>query len=132
MISKNLTQSTEVLYSEPTIAPWKIKLLYDGLCPLCMREVNFLQKRDAGRGIVAFVDIADLDYDPAEHGGVEFAEAMGRIHAVLPDGTVIRDVAVFRRVYEELGMGLDLCRNEVACRRSDRPPAVYPLGKTAA
>jgi predicted DCC family thiol-disulfide oxidoreductase YuxK len=96
---------TEALPSNPAIAPWKIKLLYDGLCPLCLREVNFLQKRDAGRGIVAFVDIADLDYDPAEHGGVEFEDAMGRIHAILPDGTVIRDVAVFRRVYEELGMG---------------------------
>ncbi len=24
---------------------WKIKLLYDGDCPLCMREVRFLQKK---------------------------------------------------------------------------------------
>jgi predicted DCC family thiol-disulfide oxidoreductase YuxK len=84
---------------------WVIKLLYDGQCPLCLREVNFLTRKDSGRGIVAFVDIADLDYNPLEHGGVEFAEAMGRIHAVLPDGTVIRDVEVFRRVYDALGMG---------------------------
>jgi predicted DCC family thiol-disulfide oxidoreductase YuxK len=84
---------------------WKIKLLYDGLCPLCLREVKFLRKRDRGRGIVEFVDIADLDYTPAEHGGVEFAAAMGRIHAVLPDGTILQDVAVFRYVYEALGMG---------------------------
>jgi predicted DCC family thiol-disulfide oxidoreductase YuxK len=84
---------------------WKIKLLYDGLCPLCLREVNFLTRSDAGRGIVTFVDIADLDYRPAEHGGVEFAEAMGRIHAVLPDGSVICDVEVFRRVYDALSMG---------------------------
>lgn len=91
--------------ADPAPKSWKIKLLYDRQCPLCMREVNFLQKRDAGRGIVAFVDIADLDYDPQENGGVGFAEAMGRIHAVLPDGTVLQDVAVFRRVYEELGMG---------------------------
>jgi predicted DCC family thiol-disulfide oxidoreductase YuxK len=105
MVSKSSTSSTEVPPLDPAIAPWKIKLLYDGLCPLCMREVNLLQKRDADRGIVAFVDIADLDYDPEAHGGVEFEDAMGRIHAVLPDGTVIRDVAVFRRVYEALGMG---------------------------
>ncbi len=84
---------------------WKIKLLYDGQCPLCMREVNFLRQRDAGRGIVSFVDIADPNYDPEANGGVDFATAMGRIHAVLPDGTVIKDVEVFRRVYEELGMG---------------------------
>jgi predicted DCC family thiol-disulfide oxidoreductase YuxK len=84
---------------------WKIKLLYDGLCPLCLREVNFLTRRDAGRGIVAFVDIADLDYSAADHGGVEFAQAMGRIHAVLPNGTVLCDVEVFRRVYDVLGIG---------------------------
>ncbi|MBD2360548.1 DUF393 domain-containing protein [Anabaena minutissima FACHB-250] len=84
---------------------WKIKLLYDGECPLCLREVNFLQKQDAGRGIVAFVDIAADDYTPENHGGVNFETAMGRIHAVLPNGSVIKNVEVFRRVYEELGMG---------------------------
>ena len=52
-----------------------------------------------------FVDIADDDYTPEAHGGVDFETAMGRIHAVLPDGTVIKNVEVFRRVYEILGMG---------------------------
>lgn len=84
---------------------WKIKLLYDGACPLCVREVNFLRKRDAGRGLVAFVDIADDHYSAADNGGVDFETAMGRIHAVLPDGTVIKNVEVFRRIYEILGMG---------------------------
>ncbi|MDX2232192.1 MAG: DUF393 domain-containing protein [Leptolyngbyaceae cyanobacterium bins.349] len=84
---------------------WKIKLLYDGECPLCVREVNFLRQRDAGRGLVAFVDIASDDYTPEANGGVDFATAMGRIHAVLPDGTVIKNVEVFRRVYEVLGLG---------------------------
>ncbi len=89
----------------PIKSSWKIKLLYDGECPLCLREVNFLLKRDAGRGIVKFVDIADLNYQPEDNGGVDFETAMGRIHAVLADGSVIKDVEVFRRVYEELGMG---------------------------
>ncbi|MGF1523373.1 MAG: thiol-disulfide oxidoreductase DCC family protein [Leptolyngbyaceae cyanobacterium] len=84
---------------------WQIKLLYDGDCPLCLREVNFLQKKDAGRGLVDFVDIADDNYNPAENGGVDFATAMGRIHAVLPDGTVIKNVEVFRRIYSILGIG---------------------------
>ncbi len=49
-----------------------------------MREVNFLKRRDAGRGLVAFVDIADESYILEAHGGVDFETAMGRIHAVLP------------------------------------------------
>lgn len=84
---------------------WKIKLLYDGECPLYVREVNFLTKKDAGRGIVKFVDIADLDYNPQANAGIDFATAMGRIHAILPDGTVVKNVEVFRQVYECLGMG---------------------------
>lgn len=55
-----------------TAETWKIKLLYDGECPLCVREVNFLTKKDGGRGIVKFVDIADQDYSPEENGGVDF------------------------------------------------------------
>lgn len=84
---------------------WKIKLLYDGECPLCLREVNFLTKKDAGRGIVNFVNIADSSYDPKDNANIDFETAMGRIHAILPDGTVIKNVEVFQRVYEELGMG---------------------------
>ena len=91
--------------SEVTTQPWRIKLLYDGECPLCLREVNFLQKRDAGRGLVAFVDIADESYKPEDNANIDFKTAMGRIHAVLPDGTVVKNVEVFRRVYEALGMG---------------------------
>ena len=26
--------------------PWQINLLYDSDCPLCMKEVDFLRKRD--------------------------------------------------------------------------------------
>lgn len=89
-----------------SVAPsWKIKLLYDGECPLCLREVNFLRKRDAGRGLVRFVDIADQNYSPDENSGIDFETAMGRIHAILPNGTVVKNVEVFRRVYETLGMG---------------------------
>lgn len=89
----------------PHATPWKIKLLYDGDCPLCLREVNFLRQKDSGRGLIAFTDIADDDYDPDDNGGVDFATAMGRIHAVKADGTVIQNVEVFRQVYDTLGIG---------------------------
>lgn len=85
--------------------PWKINLLYDGDCPLCVREVNFLQKKDAGRGIVKFTDIADLNYSAEENGGIDFETAMGRIHALRADGSIVKNVAVFREVYDALGIG---------------------------
>jgi predicted DCC family thiol-disulfide oxidoreductase YuxK len=94
--------STDNLTRKPA---WKIKLLYDGECPLCVREVNFLTKKDAGKGIINFVDITDLDYNPEDNAKIDYATAMGRIHAILADGTVIKNVEVFQRIYEELGMG---------------------------
>ena len=97
--------TTELINNRLKKPDWKIKLLYDGECPLCVREVNFLTKKDRGRGIVKFVDIADDTYDPKNNADIDFATAMGRIHAILPDGSVIKNVEVFRKVYEALGMG---------------------------
>lgn len=100
-----IAPTTEDRRNTKSADSWKVNLLYDGDCPLCLREVNFLQKKDAGRGIVKFTDIADLDYRPEENGGVDFETAMGRIHAVLADGTVVKNVEVFQRVYDALGIG---------------------------
>ncbi len=106
MSSSNATSSINARNPDASTGQsWQIKLLYDSECPLCMREVNFLRKRDAERGLVKFVDVADDAYSAQENGGVDFETAMGRIHAVLADGTVIKNVEVFRRVYEILGMG---------------------------
>ena len=87
----------------------QLTLLYDGGCPLCLREVRFLEQRDrrlhAEALRLAFVDIDAADYDPAAQGGIGYREAMGRIHAIAADGTVLRDVAVFRRAYALVGLG---------------------------
>ncbi|MFN9630458.1 MAG: thiol-disulfide oxidoreductase DCC family protein [Cyanobacteriota bacterium] len=86
-----------------------LTILYDGGCPLCMREVTMLQRRDQRRNgeqpRLAFVDIDPADYDPSAHGGITYREAMGRIHGLTADGEVLRDLTVFRRAYELVGLG---------------------------
>lgn len=88
----------------------ELTLLYDGGCPLCLREVRFLKQRDqqrqsaAGAPQLTFVDIDAPDYEPAAHGGISYREAMGRIHGLRADGTVLRDVAVFREAYRLVGL----------------------------
>eukprot|EP00850_Spirogloea_muscicola_P018783 SM000176S03114 [mRNA] locus=s176:77550:79505:+ [translate_table: standard] len=84
---------------------WEVKMLYDGDCPLCMREVNMLRGRNEGYKTIAFVDIASDDYRAEDNAGIGFEEAMGRIHAVLKDGTVVTNVEAFRKLYEAVGLG---------------------------
>ncbi|MBM5822184.1 MAG: DUF393 domain-containing protein [Cyanobacteria bacterium K_Offshore_surface_m2_011] len=83
----------------------ELTLLFDGGCPLCLREVNSLRRREAGAGRLAFVDVNDPAYDPACHGGITYSEAMGRMHALGSDGQVIQDVEVFRQAYALVNLG---------------------------
>ncbi|TYH81232.1 hypothetical protein ES332_D03G185000v1 [Gossypium tomentosum] len=84
---------------------WKIKMLYDGDCPLCMREVDMLRERNKQYGTIKFVDISSDDYSPEENQGLDYKTVMGRIHAILSDGTVVTDVEAFRKLYEQVGLG---------------------------
>ena len=79
-------------------------LLYDGGCPLCSREVALLRRRDRGRGALGLVDIAAPGFDPARYG-TDHATLMARIHGVLPDGTLVEGMEVFRRAYAAVGLG---------------------------
>jgi predicted DCC family thiol-disulfide oxidoreductase YuxK len=67
-------------------------------------EVNFLRKRDINN-LIKFTDLSSPDYDPKDHGNVQFKEGMRKIRAVLPDNTVVTGVEVFRRTYEAIGLG---------------------------
>jgi len=82
----------------------EITFLHDGECPLCAREVAMLRRLDRGRGRLAFDDIAAPGFDASRYGRSQ-AELMARIHGVLPDGTLIEGVEVFRRAYAAVGLG---------------------------
>lgn len=80
-----------------------VEVFYDGDCPLCMREIRMLRRRDRGERI-RFTDIAADGFDAAATG-VTWEALMNRIHGRLPDGTLIEGVEVFRRLYTAVGWG---------------------------
>lgn len=85
-------------------AAWHLRILFDGECPLCSREIAMLRRLDRGRGRIEFDDIAAPSFDAADYG-VEHAALSARIHARLPDGRLIEGVEVFRRAYAAVGLG---------------------------
>ena len=72
--------------SAPTV--WEIEAFYDGACPLCRREVNFLRRIDR-HGKIRFTNIASDDFC-ADDYGIELDEFMTEIHGRLPNGTWVR------------------------------------------
>jgi predicted DCC family thiol-disulfide oxidoreductase YuxK len=88
---------------EVDVAP-EITVLYDGNCPLCLREVRMLKARDPQGRSAGFEDISAPGFDPARYGR-SHPELMARIHGVLPDGRLVEGMEVFRRVYAAVGLG---------------------------
>jgi len=82
----------------------KLILLFDGGCPLCLREVKFLRSRDTLDNI-SFIDIDSPKYQPDLYSGISYKDAMGRIHAINESGEILKDVAVFREAYRLIGLG---------------------------
>ena len=81
----------------------RFTLLYDGECPFCRREVEWLRRRDR-EGHLALEDIAGPGFDPAQYG-LTREEVVGVLHGVLPDGRVVRRVEAIRQAYQAVGLG---------------------------
>ncbi|MBO8229624.1 DUF393 domain-containing protein [Prochlorococcus marinus str. MU1404] len=82
----------------------KLTFLFDGACPLCLRETNFLKKRDISNQI-AFIDINRKDYDQRLFNDISYSEAMSNLHGIMENGEIIRGLDVLAYSYELVGLG---------------------------
>ena len=83
--------------------PKEIEVFFDGGCPLCLREIRFLKRLDR-HGRIQFTDIDAPDFS-SESCGKTYDELMAKIYGLLPDGSWITGVEVFRRLYTAVGFG---------------------------
>ena len=82
----------------------KLIFLFDGGCPLCLRETNFLKSKDELNKIV-FVDINNVNYNPILFKDISYAEAMSNLHGILENGNIIKGLDVLAYSYELIGLG---------------------------
>ena len=82
----------------------KLIFLFDGGCPLCLRETNFLKSRD-NLNKIKFVDINNDDYNPILFQGISYSEAMSNLHGILENGDIIKGIDVLAFSYELIGLG---------------------------
>lgn len=83
-----------------------VKVLYDGLCPICVTEIRFLQFLQKNRpGKVDFVDISLSGYDGAKYKGVSYEMAMEEMHVIDEKDEVHRGIPAFAVMYSAVGLG---------------------------
>ena len=82
----------------------KLTIFFDGGCPLCKREIDFLQSRNK-KGYLSFIDINTSDFYIDLKYGITYKQAMERIHALKSDGSVIKDIKVFQEAYNLIDLG---------------------------
>ena len=82
----------------------KLIFLFDGGCPLCIRETKFLKKRDVSNKI-NFVDINTDNYFPSLYRDISYEQAMSNLHGILENGDIIKGLDVLAYSYQLVGLG---------------------------
>ena len=82
----------------------KFIFLFDGGCPLCLRETKFLKKKDVSNKI-NFVDIDSDNYNPELYQDISYAQAMSNLHGILENGDIIKGLEVLSYAYKLVGLG---------------------------
>ena len=93
---------------------YPLKIFYDASCPVCALEMDHIRARDSG-GRLDLVDMSAPGFDASCHG-LALADLDAEIHAVRPDGSVLRGMPVLRLAYDAARLGWLL-----------RPTGVAPL-----
>jgi predicted DCC family thiol-disulfide oxidoreductase YuxK len=78
-----------------------LEVFFDGECPLCLREIKMLRRRDRAQQL-SFTDISAPGFS-AEARGYSHERLMAEMHARTPEGETLVGVEVFRRIYDSLG-----------------------------
>lgn len=80
----------------------KLTLFYDGFCPICQREIAWLQSRNHHNALM-FQEIHAEDFDPSSLG-VSLEDLMAEIHGVTEEGLLIKGIDVFYLSYQAVGL----------------------------
>lgn len=82
-----------------------VRVLYDGECPICVKEISLLQFLQRNRAEkVDFVDISLPEYDGTKYG-VSYEIAMEEMTVIDTNNKIHRGVPAFTVMYSAVGLG---------------------------
>jgi predicted DCC family thiol-disulfide oxidoreductase YuxK len=77
-----------------------LRVYFDGLCPLCAREIAVYQRR-SNDGRIAFIDITEANFS-AEAEGLDAKEVNRRFHAKDGSGTIFTGPLAFVEIWKRI------------------------------
>ncbi len=80
-----------------------VEVFYDGLCPVCQREIRLLQRLDKRRNL-RLIDFAAPDFDPAQYG-LELADLVSRMYVKDREGVLHEGLDSFPVMWDAVGQG---------------------------
>ncbi|MEZ4871427.1 MAG: DUF393 domain-containing protein [Bdellovibrionales bacterium] len=86
----------------------ELTIYYDGLCPLCSREIDHYRVKDT-QGKIEYVDIADPQFD-AQAVGLDPQKIHSVFHVKSKDGQVLTKVDAFVAIWDTLEIFSPLSR----------------------
>lgn len=81
----------------------ELTVFYDGLCPLCSKEINHLRKLDKP-GLLKLEDINQDDFE-SRYPHISKTEANAVLLSQLPDGTLLRGLDTTHAAWSLVGKG---------------------------
>ena len=100
---KNCPRNYHKLFILNIIMNYKLTFLYDGECPLCLRETNFLKRKDKNN-VINFIDIS-TNYIPKNFKNISYKQAMSNLHGIRNNEEIIFGIDVLTYAYELVGLG---------------------------
>jgi len=79
----------------------RLKIYYDGSCPICAREMSEYRRRDR-EGVFEFIDITAPRFEAHLHGRSQEA-FMARLHVRDAEGRFHTGIDAFAAIWEALG-----------------------------
>ena len=83
--------------------PYPLTVYFDGECPICRREIDLMKKFNR-KDDLQFIDFSNSSFQSTDQD-LNKCDLARVIHARWSDGTVITGVAVFREMWEAIGLG---------------------------
>jgi predicted DCC family thiol-disulfide oxidoreductase YuxK len=85
-----------------TVSNAKLRVFFDGLCPLCRREIDFYRRQDKSQ-VLELIDIAQPDFD-AKKEGLDPVTVHQRFHVKNEQGQIFEGVPAFQQIWRSLGI----------------------------